>query len=360
MVQGLIRGRRRWLLAASVVLVTASCGGTAAQRSSPSPPGPSATASTPAPAQGFQVLVAPTVRPAGVTVDLYDSTAGGFRTVPAAGSQARFAGAGRLSFLTPDGIVSQNLDGSGRRTELSGSVIDYAWSRDGALAYITSVGAHNDQFQLAIKLPSGQTSTADVGRSGGIGGMVPQRKLEFSPDGQLLLVAEPMISDPYIQVRGLDASLRFAPPVGTFVSGGGADWTTGGRLAVSNAGSLQMADPATGEVRTLLSGVHAWDPAASSDGRYIVYEQRDPQSDRFGGYGPPRLQAFDTTAGKVVDGFHRDDGSLPRFVSPVEFWFSVGSDSAPPIYRYDLSGRTENPAGVSGFIADVRIGAGGS
>src|SRR5262249_11419952 len=154
-----------------------------------------------------------------------------------------------------------------------------AWSRDGALAYIAPVGSLGDRFQLTVRLASGQVSAADVGVGGGIGGVFPQPEMRFSPDGQLLLIAEPTTSDPYLQVRALDASLRFAPQVGT----------------------LQVADPATRDVRTILSGVHAWNPAAGPDGRYVVYEQRDPQADQFGGYGPPRLQAFDTALGKVVD-----------------------------------------------------------
>ncbi|HSR25277.1 MAG TPA: hypothetical protein VLW53_17100 [Candidatus Eisenbacteria bacterium] len=120
-----------------------------------------------------------------------------------------------------------------------------------------------------------------------------------------------------------------------------------------------MTDPATGVERTLLSGVHAWNPAASPDRRYVAYEQRDPQPDQFGGFGPARLQLFDLTSGKVVEGFSREDGVLARFVSGTEFWFSAGSDGTPAIVRYDLVTRAEAPMGMTGYVTDVRRGSAG-
>ncbi|HXM58409.1 MAG TPA: hypothetical protein VOB72_23620 [Candidatus Dormibacteraeota bacterium] len=346
---------RLLLVAAAAALVAAACGGAGANRPSPSPSNPSATP-TATPAPSFQVLVTQ-AKSASPGIAMYDAASGGFRTIPtaAAAAQARFVTAGRISYQTPDGIVSQDLDGSQRRTEVAGDIVDHAWSRDGALAYIAGGGVNDDQFTLTIKRPDGQTTSARIGVSTGIGGVIPQRTMRFSPDGQLLLIAEPMVADPYLQIRAPDGSLRFAPPTGNFVGGGGAAWIAGGKVVLSNAGSLQTADPATRDGRTLLAGVHAWNPAASPDGRYIAYEQRDPQPDQFGGYGPPRLQAFDGTAGKVVDGFRRDGAILPWFVSPTEVWFSAGSDPNPAIERYDLSGHAERPAGVSGLITDIRI-----
>jgi hypothetical protein len=337
------------VLGAAAVIVAAACGAATGGKPTPTP---SSTASAPS----FQVLTVQGFKGSAAAIGLYDSTTDAWRTISTGSSadQPRFATPGRVAYLAAGGIYSENLDGSDRRTEVSGNISDFAFRVDGTIASISPVPPLNDRSRLTIQSPSGQTATADIGVATGIGGFVPQRRLEFSPDGKLLLLVEPSVADPYLQVRALDGSLRLAPPTGPFVSGGGAAWSAGSQLSFSNGSGLQEADLATGSTRTVLPSVHAWNPVTSPDGRYVVYEQRDPQPDQLGGYGPSRLQLFDGSAGKVVDGVQRDGGTLARFVSPTEFFFSSVTGAAAPIYRYDVANKTERSTGMSGFVTDVR------
>jgi hypothetical protein len=335
------------LLTAAAVVAAAACG--SATSGSPTP-APTARVSS------FQVLAVQGFKGSATGISLYDSTTDTWRTISTGSrvDQPRFATPGRVAYLAAGGIYSQNLDGSDRRMEVSGNINDFAFSVDGTIAYITPVPPLNDRSQLTIQQPSGQTVTADIGAASGIGGVVPQRRLEFSPDGKLLLLVEPSVASPYLQVRALDGNLRLAPATGPWVSGGGAAWSGNSRFYFSDGSGLQLADLTTGSTRTVLPDVHAWNPATSPDGRYVVYEQRDAQAGQFGGYGPSRLQLFDST-GSVVNGVHGDGGTLARFVSPREFFFSSGTDATAAVNRYDVVARIERSAGMTGFVTDMRL-----
>lgn len=350
---GARRPLRLAVLAVAAVFVAAACGSVTGGKPSPTP-------TPPAPASNFQVLAISGFKGSATGIGLYDSTSNAWRTIPTSSTvdQPRFAIPGRVAYLAAGGIYSQNLDGSDRRVEASGDIDDFAFSVDGTIAYIGPVAPQNDRSRLTIQRPNGQTVTRNIGATTGIGGIVPQRRLEFSPDGKLLLLVEPSVADPYLQVRALDGSLRLAPATGPFVGGGGAAWSGSGQLYFSDGSGLGLADLTTGSTRTVLPGVHAWNPVASPDGRYVVYERRDPQPDQFGGYGPARLQLFDGRAGSVVAGVQRDGGTLARFVSATEFFFSSeagGNGAAAAINRYDVASQTERSAGMTGFVTDVRV-----
>lgn len=338
------------LLAAAAVVVATACGSATGGKPSPAP-------TLTAPASSYQVLAIQGFKGSATGIGLYDSVTNAWRTIPAGSSvdQPRFAAPRRVAYLGAGGIYGEALDGSDGRIEVSGNINDFAISMDGTIAYITPVPPLNDRSQLTIKQPSGQTVTTDVGRISGIGGIVPQRRLEFSPDGKLLLLVEPSVADPYLQIRALDGSLRLAPATGPFVNGGGAAWSGSSRFYFSDGSGLHLVDLTTSSTRTVLRGVHAWNPATSPDGRYVVYEQRDSQPDQPGGYGPSRLQVVDSGTSQALDGVERAGGTLARFVSPTEFFFSAGTDPTAAINSYDVTDRTERSTGMTGFVTDVHL-----
>lgn len=356
-------GRSKRLLTplalAAVLAIGMSACGTAGGGATRTPtPAPSAT--TPSGDATFQVLAVSGPKGSQTGIGLYDSVAGTWQTIATGGSanQARFAADGRVAYLTADGIVSEKPDGSDRRIEVAGAVLDHGWRSDGAVAYVTAIDSASYRYRLTIKQPGKPDVDENIGFGAGRGGFFPQSRLAFSPDGTLLLDVEASGTPdetfqgmPNLHVRGLDGTVRFSTQ-----TEGGATWGSQGKLYFFADGSLQVTDLTNTPPTTLVTGIHAWNPATSPDGRYLAYEQRDPQSDAFGGYGPPRLGVFDTTTGKVLDTVRLAGAALTRFVQPTQVWFS-DTEQTGPIQRYDLATQAQGQTGISGYVTDVRYGA---
>jgi hypothetical protein len=157
-------------IGAGMVAVLATACGTATPR-----PGASSTrgVTTPTPSQSATPMPATTsfrsliVRETGVdswVVDLYDWATQKTSTIPTvdlAPNPARFAPGGRISYMTSAGhLVSQNLDGSGRRVEVAAPILQYGWGPDGSLAYTAETGANGE---LSIRPAHGASTTVDLG-----------------------------------------------------------------------------------------------------------------------------------------------------------------------------------------------------
>jgi hypothetical protein len=190
------------------------------------------------------------------------------------------------------------------------------------------------------------------------GGGPPQ--LQFSPDGQLLLLVDATLdgaaggaSRATLQVRRLDGRLVFAP-IST-VPGAGlpsdATWAGNRKLYFSDARGVNVADLAGGTVRTVLSGVRWYHPDTSPDGGTVVFELRDRP-------GAPCMMLLDTATDTLVSGYERDGATLARFVSPTEIWFHemLGAQVSSEIRGLDTVRLTEAPTGLSGFVTDVSGG----
>ena len=348
------RGPGRLLvLAATVLVLSAACGGAAAR------PGPSPTTRppvpTPTPAPAFQALVGGAEKGSAGPISLYDSTVGA-RTLQVRGTQFRFAGLGRISYLGEDGaLYSQNLDGTARRTEVGGNVLEYGWGPDGTLAYVTSTdpGAPYDRGQLVIRPVAGPTATTDLGP--GIASVgIPQRSITFSPDGKLVMLAQVTFGSNQLSVRKLDGTILFAP------QGVHGAWTPDGRLYFSSDSGIFVADPVAGTTRTVVSGVRWYNPAVSPDGRYVVFEQQ-PAAGQPAALSPrPWLYLLDTRSGTIVSGFQLA-GISAHFVGPARFWYQVAvpqdSPDNRPVLAYDLTAwKAKTQAGLAGSVWDVHLG----
>ncbi|MGA7988955.1 MAG: hypothetical protein WCB51_11225 [Candidatus Dormiibacterota bacterium] len=368
---------------AGMVAVLATACGTATPRPSASStsgvttPSPSPSA-TPMPATTtFKVLI---VRETGVdswTLDLYDSATQKTSTIPTvdlAPDPARFASAGRISYMTSAGhLVSQNLDGSGRRVEVAIPILQYGWEPDGSLAYTTDTGVEGGK--LVIRPAHGASTTVDLGMGTGYPWTDLQSKVQFSPDGKLVLGVQFAYNNPdhlqsptvTLQVRRLDGTLAFEPPgsatEGEF-SGGCRDvtmaaWGPDGKLYFCDYRGINVAVIDTGAVRTLKAATRWWDPDISPDGNAIFQTGTIVKASS----GPLRIQhgpleLLDTTTGATLPGPQRADGTLARFVSPSVIWFYDGSNNAhmsTPILAYDRSTHTESQTGLTGWLTDLQL-----
>jgi hypothetical protein len=232
----------------------------------------------------------------------------------------------------------------GARTEATSParVIDaFAWSEDGALAYVAHSSAPTSGSRLVIRPSRGAASA--VALPPAVGGPTPI--LRFSPDGRLLLLVDAALaaggaSQGTLQVRRLDGSLLFQATAASE-----ATWAGSRRVYFMDARGVNVADLAAGTTRTILPGARWRAPDTSPDGRTVVFELA-------GARGVPRLELVDTSTDAVLPGFERDGGTTPRFVSPTDIWFhEMGGDA---IVCLDLERRTETPTGLTGIVTDVR------
>jgi len=350
------RGSGRLLvLSATVLVLAAACGGTAnrPEPSSSIPPVPS-----PTPATAYRALVGGAEKGGAGPITLYDSTTGA-RTLQIRGTLFRFAGQERISYLGEDGaLYSQNLDGTARRTEVSGNVLEYGWGPGGTLAYVTSTrpGAPDDRGKLVIRPVGGPPATADLGPGVAYVG-IPQRAIAFSPDGKLVMVAQVTFGSNLLSVRKLDGTLLFAP------QGTHGAWAPDGRLYSSSDSGIFVADPAAGSTRTVVGGVRWYNPAVSPDARYVVFERHPDQTGQPTALGSrPWLEVLDTRSDTILAGFRLDGGMSAHFVAPTRFWYQVvvpqDSPDARPVLAYDLTTwREEVQAGLTGSVWDVHLGS---
>jgi hypothetical protein len=291
-------------------------------------------------------------------ITLYDSTTG-VRILQVRGTLFRFAGQERISYLGEDGaLYSQNLDGTARRAEVSGNVLEYGWGPDGTLAYVTSTrpGAPDERGQLVIRPVSGLAATADLGP--GIGHVgIPQMAITFSPDGGLVMVAQVTFGSNLLSVRRLDGTLLFAP------QGTHGAWAPDGQLYFSNDSGIFVADPVAGTTRTVVGGVRWYNPAVSPDGRYVVFDRQPALTGEATALGSrPWLELLDTRGGTIVSGFRMEGGMSAHFVTPTRFWYQVvvpqDSPDKRPVMAHDLTTwKEEIQAGLTGSVWDVRIGS---
>lgn len=314
-------------------------------------------------APAYQVLVAgPPDAEGNTTIVRWDSATG--RAAPSAApgnaSAARFAGGDRLSFLTADGIRSEDLRGDGERVEAAGGplrIAAYAWSGHGALAYLAEPGMAGSGLgsELVIERSGRPAAAVTLTPAAGWGGEPPQ--LRFSPDGSLLLLVDHTLGDSAratLQVRRLDGRLVFGPvAAGAAPNPSDAAWS-GSKLYFWDARGVNVADLATGATRTILPGVRWYAPDTSPDGRIVVFERRDG--------GRPRLELLDTATDALVPRFERDGATQARFVGPDDVWFhevAACAGCASPIARsallsLDTARLTERRTGLSGVVTDVR------
>lgn len=336
----------RTLVVASMAVLVAGCG-----RALP-------LGATTTPTSAYQALVVGLPDPEGNAVTRrFDSTTG--RTLatqaPTNASTTRFTAAGGVSYLLPDSIHSEDPAGGPSRTDASDRsrlIAGYAWSPAGALAYVAHSMALGSGSQLVIDTPAGARATVQLPPAVGRGG---RPALRFSPDGRLLLLVDTVLAgtgpQPTVQIRRLDGSLLFGPAAAGLSAAPPSEavWAGSGRLYFWDGRGVNLVDLASGVTRTVLPGVHWFDPDASPDGRTIVFERRD-------GRGRSQLALLDTQSGTVVGGFARDGAILPRFVSPSEIWFhEMGTTRvSPAIVSLDLGRLTEEPTGLTGYVTDVR------
>lgn len=372
-----------------MVAVLATACGTATPRpgtSSPNgvmTPSPSPSATPTAPATSFQALIVRDYGSDGSEVDLYNSATQKTSTIPTADfapNPARFAPGGRISYMTSAGhLVSQNLDGSARRVEVAIPILQYGWGPDGSLAYTAETNSPNDNGELVIRPAHGASTTVDLGGGVGYPWTDWQSKVEFSPDGTLVLAVQFGYLHPdsarsafsTLQVRRLDGSLAFArpgPKTEDESSGGCPDvsmaaWGPDGKLYFCDSRGINVADMDTGADRTLQAGVRWWDPDVSPDGTYVVFQTgtvRHVSTEPLRIQNGP-LELLDTNTGETVPGFQRANGSLAQFVSPTRIWFyeygTAGGERAhagTPILSYDLSTDTESQTGLTGWLTDLQ------
>lgn len=342
------------LLAVAMLVGTAACGSVATHPgASPSTqPNPTAT-----PTPTFQALVGGVEKGNSGPITLYDSATGRTTALGVLGGVIHFAGPGRLSFLAEDGgLVSAKLDGTDRRVEVRGPVLEYGWRSDGTLAYVTDTkpGAPDDRGQLVIRpVGGGPSVTADLGPGAAFTG-VPQQTIQFSPDGTLVMVAQTTFGSSPLSIHRLDGTVLFAP------QGTHGAWAPDGRLYYSNDAGIFAADPVTGSTRTVVSGVRWYNPAVSPDGHYAVFEQWPPNDLGGGPSTQPWLRALDTRNGTIVSGFQLDASVSAHFVGPTRFWFQriahQDSPSLRPVVAYDLATLTESQTGLTGTVWDVHFG----
>lgn len=363
-------GGRSWLLPAlltALLVGLAGCG--QATTSHPASP-----AGSPTPTPEFRALVVTPVNTPGVqshnAASVYDSRTGLAQPIQAnlSSLDAQFAPGDRISFSGPGQIISQEPGGGSVRIEADVSpllVSAFAWSGSGALAYLA--GATPDlgvNSELVIRTPSGATARVELPPVVSIASYVNLPKLQFSPDGKMLLLVDSFLGfkpgagadQTSVQVRGLDGKLLYGAPAKSSANlPFAATWGTDGRLYFWDGSGVSVADPARGTTSSILPGVAWYNPDTSPDGRYIVFERRDQSL--------PRLQLLDTRTGKLVSGFERGGATSARFVTSTTIWFH---DEVPcsqcmgptqvlqPLISYDLTQSTESATGQSGFIGDIQ------
>lgn len=316
-----------------LALLTVSCG--RALTGAPTP--------APEPAS-YQALVAGAPDPEGNTQTArFEPVSGRAQptAVPSNAIEARFAPAGAISYLLPDSIHTLDATG-GARTEATSPariIAGFAWSDQGALAYIAHATAAGAGSQLVIRPAASVARTIPLPPASG--GASPT--LRFSPDGKLLLLVDPALAaQSTLQVRRLDGSLVYQAAAASE-----ATWAGDRRIYFQDGRGVNVADLAAGTTRTILPGAAWRAPDASPDGGAIVFEARD-------GGGPPRLELLDTTRDAVLAGFERDGAAGPHFVSATEIWFQDVSDGGDAIVSLDVERRTEAPTGLAGIVSDVR------
>ncbi len=281
--------------------------------------------------------------------------------------------------MTSAGLVSQNLAGSARRVEVAGTILEYGWGPDGSLAYTAETGSLNDNGELVIRPAHGASTTQELGVGVGFPWPDWQSKVEFSPDGKLVLAVQfgngppAGAQSPFspLQVRRLDGILVFAPqgPANPGLWSAGcldismAAWDPDGKLYFCDNRGINVADMNTGTVRTLQAGALWSDADVSPDGSYVVFPTGTVHnvSTEPIGIRPGPLELLDTKTGAPVAGFQRANGTLAHFVSPTNIWFydvTAGGESAhlsTPILAYDFSTHTESKTGLTGWVTDIQL-----
>jgi eukaryotic-like serine/threonine-protein kinase len=196
----------------------------------------------------------------------------------------------RMVFRTGDGLLVQNLDGSGQAEPLAGTtVLDYpsGISPDGTEVLVTRINADGagatDTYAVAL---TGGSATRPV-----LAGPSWEGGAQISPDGRWLVYASDETGRHEIYLQTYPALNRKVP----VSSGGGLHplWSPNGReiyfrngskmmaVAVATAPDLKLSEPQLlFEARyAYASNVAVPNYAVAADGRFIMVKD-DPQSNR--------------------------------------------------------------------------------
>lgn len=294
---------------------------------------PSASSSaTPTASAGYRVLYTASTSTSN-DIFLYDSASSAPQKLVslAAGPppEPRFISSQKIAYIEPASqtasrITSFDLSSRSTTTEVtaSGYVPTFAYSHDGSmLAYLVHAQITSGA-SLHIRR-NGQETTLTLNNIPGRGvGRDDELRLEYAPDDKYLLMVDTFIGNQgqapetgqFLVLRTSDNTVAFVPPSGISSNATMATWARrSDRLYYRDAIGVRTWDAGVTSVGTLTIGLHWYDPAPSSDDRWLGFTDIDAQF-------VPHVRLYDAQVNQAVAtvGAAR---SHPIFVTTDTVWY---------------------------------------
>lgn len=253
--------------------------------------------------------------------------------------------------------------------EVTGHVVEFAWSRDGSsVAYLVYPDAPENANQLWLKTGNARPRALTPPITfGGRGGSIDDQILvSFSPDGRYVLVVDTALAgaapaspdQASVQVHSVpDGNLVFVPPSALTSSGKLDPFVTMAawsrqtdRLYYRDQAGVHTWDPPAAE-GVLAAGLRWFFPSMSPDGRFVAYavNMRDQPHVEVRDLGSNKAQVIPGTRGS------------PFFITAnmlFEAEYGLGQPGPGPPYGptghnfvFDLSTNIETP--ISGGIVPI-------
>jgi hypothetical protein len=317
---------------------------------------------SPAGVAGFRVLFSASSGNAS-DIFLYDSASSApQKLVSLASGQdpgPRFISAQKMAYI--DGslpgsnrIMSLDLSSKASTVEVTtaGYVPAFAFKHDGsAVAYLQH--DQNNKAALHVKANGKDTSISLNSIPGRGVGRDDELRLEYSPDDRYLLMVDTFLGNQgqapetgqFLVLRATDNTIAFLPPAALSANATMATWARhSNRLYYRDAVGVRTWDAESTTIGTLASGLHWYDPAASTDDRSIAFTDIDAQF-------VPHVRVYNLSSKQAVAPTSTPR-SHPIFITPDIIWYleeqacqseCMGGPwlASGKVLAYDLKSKTE-------------------
>ena len=280
---------------------------------SPNASASSSTTGTPTANAAYRVLVTASTT-SGNEIFLYDSASSAPQELVSVGAgsapEAHFVSAQKIAYIDakpqgPTRIMSFDLSTRASTVEVSvtgnSNIPAFAYSHVGSsLAYLV----HDPSGKASLHVRrGGQETTLNLNAIPGRGvGRDDELRLEYSADDKYLLMVDTFVGNQaqapqtgqFLVLRAGDNTVAFLPPSGVSANATMATWAAhGDRLYYRDAIGVRTWDAGVTSVGTLASGLHWYDPAASSDDHWLAFADIDARS-------APHVRLYDLQTNHVV------------------------------------------------------------
>jgi hypothetical protein len=345
-----------------VALITlAACSSAPASIGTSPTPSASSTAATTARASGYRVLFTASTA-GGSEILLYDSASSSPQHLVSLGAgiapEAHFVSAQKIAYIDSNSASSRIMTfdlstrASAADVTVGCCVPAFAYSHDGSmLAYLLHDSANKPSLHVRR---GGHETSLNLNAIAGRGvGRDDEVRLEYSPDDKYLLMVDTFVGNQgqapetgqFLVLRAADNTVAFLPPSGTSANATMATWGRHiNRLYYRDAVGVRTWDAEVHSVGTLAGGVRWYDPAPSSDDRWMAYTDIGTQF-------VPHVKLYDLQGNQSAT-TSPAPRSHPIFITRDTIWYleeqvctgeCMGGPSQPSgkVFAYNLTSKSE-------------------